>query len=152
MRRTQQVTLLAVLACVMVVVYARAFKKRGSPEAGRKSLVQGRQAPDTATEASPAGAAVSLLPPPSTQRDAQRTRATRLSWRRDPFLRGGTIGELSGLALSGILWDPKEPMAIINGQMVHVGEELDGYRVVEIMQDKVSITDGDQTFQLVLTP
>jgi hypothetical protein len=62
------------------------------------------------------------------------------------------MGELSGLSVSGILWDPTKPIAIINGAMVHVGEEIEGYQVLAINQDRVSVTDGTQTFQLPVSP
>ena len=88
----------------------------------------------------------------SERRAVQRSRAGQLAWNRDPFTRGRGIGLGGGFTLSGILWDASAPIAIINGQMVHVGEELDGYRVVEITQDRVSISDGAQTHQLLISP
>ena len=88
----------------------------------------------------------------ATPREAQRQRLAAISWSRDPFTRSAGAGQASGLSLSGILWDASAPIAIINGQMRHVGEEFDGYRIVEIVQDRVSVTDGTQTFQLTLAP
>ncbi|GEM_PF-1792198 len=81
-------------------------------------------------------------------RETQRQRATKLAWEREPFVSGSLSGEASGLELSGILWDPAQPMAIINGQMVHPGEECEGYRVVEITPETVTLTDGTETFHL----
>ena len=88
----------------------------------------------------------------SAQREAQRQPTTLLAWGRDPFTRDAATGNGSGLALAGILWDPQQPMAIINGRTVRVGAELEGYRVTDITQDRVSITDGTQTFQLSIAP
>ena len=85
-------------------------------------------------------------------REAQRQRLAAISWGRDPFTRAAGSGQVSGLSLSGILWDASAPIAIINGQMLHAGEEIDGYRVVEILQDRVSVTDGAQTSQLSIAP
>jgi hypothetical protein len=59
---------------------------------------------------------------------------------------------MSGLTLSGILWDPSAPIAVINGHMVQVGQEVDGYQVTAISNDRVSLTDGTQTFQLNISP
>jgi hypothetical protein len=93
-----------------------------------------------------------VLPERSDQREAQRERSVRLVWGRDPF--AWTVKSRQGteLNLSGILWDASQPIAIINGRMLYVGEALEGYRVVEISHDRVSVTDGAQTFQLFITP
>ena len=56
------------------------------------------------------------------------------------------------LEVSGILWDTTQPLAVINGQTVRVGQELDGYQIIEISPDRVSVTDGTETFQLRLSP
>jgi hypothetical protein len=88
----------------------------------------------------------------STRREEQRRYAQSLAWARDPFTRAaGSIGG-SGLTLSGILWDPRQPMAILNGQPASVGQQVDGWRVVEIHQDRVVINDGAQTLQLTTAP
>ena len=81
-------------------------------------------------------------------RRAQRDQGARLSWRRDPFLRGGAAGGPAGLTLEGILWDAASPIAMINGQMLRVGEEIEGYRVTGIRQDRVSLTDGSGAYEL----
>ena len=56
------------------------------------------------------------------------------------------------LHLSGILWDAVTPMAIINGQTLHVGEKLEGYEVIQILQDHVVLSDGTTTSELLLAP
>jgi hypothetical protein len=92
-----------------------------------------------------------LADAPSGGREAQRARLAQLAWTRDPFVRGGS-GLMSGYVLSGILWDATAPIAIINGEMLRAGDRLDGYRVTKIEQDRVTITDGDQTLQLQIAP
>ena len=44
--------------------------------------------------------------------------------------------------VSGILWDPKTPSAIINNQVVNVGDWLGQWRVLEIQKDKIILSDG----------
>ena len=144
-RQKQQRAILVVLVVVMSAIYARALRT-GSPPARH---VQDRLPVHASTSPSSRMALVRQEPLP--QRESQHQRAMLLAWRRDPFTRGA-IGEVSGLTLSGVLWDANQPIAIINGQMVHVGEELEGYRVTEITQDHVSVTDGPQTFQLKIAP
>ena len=150
MRRQEQHVLLAVLIGVMVLVYARALH-RSQPVASLTQPHETQQAsgPHAATHES---IPIRSRPEPVRQREAQQEHSAHLAWGRDPFTRGAVAGAASGLTLSGILWDAQAPVAIINGQMVHAGEELEGYRVVEITQERVSMTDGTQTFQLNLTP
>ena len=147
MARSHQLALLLVLIGVMVVVYTTAFRKHATPPAADTPA---QAAGDIAT--APTSALELVIPERSVQRAAQRERTMLLAWSRDPFTRGASLAEGSGLTLAGILWDPQQPLAIINGQTVHVGEELEGYRVTEITSDRVSLTDGTQTFQLSIAP
>lgn len=86
------------------------------------------------------------------RRDVQRRLATQRVWGRDPFTRSTSTNLVNGLNLSGILWDAATPMAIINGQTFQVGDECDGYRLVEITPSYVAVTDETQTFQLHIAP
>jgi len=47
----------------------------------------------------------------------------------------------SALQLNGIMYDPRRPMAIVNGKLVGVGDEVGGFRVKEISKDGVRL-DG----------
>lgn len=145
--RQKQLMALGTLVFVMVAVYARAFAPRR---------------PTPRANALPAALEVSVVTPEAlnapdlqeiaSRREAQRERAAELGWNRDPFVRGRGAGPMGGFTLSGILWDTQQPIAIINGEMLHVGQALDGYRVAEIAQDRVSLTDGTHTYQLLIAP
>ena len=94
----------------------------------------------------------SQTPPPIDQellarRAAQRQAAASLDWTRDPFS-ASTERNANGLSLSGILWDPRDAMAIINGRTVRVGDRFDGYQVLQIQQDRVVLSNGSETLQL----
>ena len=148
-RSQQQLILLVALLGVLVAVYARVFRQSPRPpSASTTARVTGSLSPSPSKDA----AAARTLPGSSEQRRAQRERSGVLVWSHDPFTRGATTGDLSGLSLSGILWDPQQPVAIINGQTVQVGQELEGYRIIAIGPDRVSVSDGAQTFQLLLSP
>lgn len=45
-----------------------------------------------------------------------------------------------GPELSGIMYTPTRPQAVINGQTVYQGESVDGYTVVKIYPDCVKLT------------
>ena len=143
------VIILGVLACVMILVYARAF-------APHRTTAPPHPAPVTtsasAATPAPGQVAASSGRVSASHRAAQRAASQQVTWGRDPFLRGRTTDTTSDLTLSGILWDASQPMAIINGQTLHVGDQLEGYHVTEITQDHVSVSDGTQILQLLVAP
>jgi hypothetical protein len=50
--------------------------------------------------------------------------------------------------VQGIVFDPVHPYAIISGKTVHVGEAVDGMRVMAISRDAVTLAANGQTNQL----
>ncbi len=142
-----------VLLAVMAAVYVRAL--RHPPVVPPSPAPTTAEATDAASEPSASSVEALTVAPMSPEalaaRESQRRRATELAWGRDPFVTGDASGQASGLELSGILWDPAEPMAIINGQTVHPGEDCEGYRVVSMTHDTVTLTDGVETFRLSTT-
>ena len=145
----QQAALLGVLVVVMIGVYARALKP--SHHADAPPSEPASQEPPAASVEEGQAEAAELLPLP-TQRAAQRERAAQLGWTRDPFTHGAGVGLAGGFALSGILWDATAPIAMVNGQMVGVGDTIEGYRVTEIRIDRVVLSDGQQTHELLVSP
>jgi len=141
-QKPRQLAALIVLAVVCVVVYTRAFRR----PADRAVALPPLGHMDSSTPLEPL-----QVVQPSPQREAQRERAKLLAWGRDPFLRG-SIDSMSGLNLSGIIWDKASPVALINGMPLTVGEEIDGFRIVEILPDRVTITDGTTTHHLRIIP
>ena len=58
---------------------------------------------------------------------------------------------IQGLALQGIVFDSKsDSYAIVNGQLVRKGDEIEGMRVVEIGPRAVTIQAGGQEHQLLI--
>ena len=153
MNSKQQQWLLVGLVGFMVLVYAKALwpSKRPSPVEAVSSSVESASVESAADEIQvPSVSAAPVVD--TSQREEQRERAAKFSWGRDPFAKGMAEGQAGGLALSGILWDTQSPLAIINGQMLHIGDEVDGYHVTEITPERVAISDGTDTFQLQVSP
>lgn len=145
-RGQQQGLLLGALCVVMVGVYARALPRRAgiAPTLGTTSLAEGQGL---------TGGRTPVLPSADLQvRQRQRDRAQALTWTRDPFTGLRADGVVSQLTLSGILWDQAQPVAIINGEMRHIGDSFEGYHVTEIQQDRVVLTDGQHSVTLTLAP
>ncbi len=72
-------------------------------------------------------------------------------WDRNPFMlrRELSLGG-EGLALGGILWDPQNPLAVINDEVLGVGEEVNGLRVIKISETEVLLEDDGREFTLKL--
>ena len=73
--------------------------------------------------------------------------------REDPF--GPIVGEVEvveedSFGLKGISWDAGQPLAIIDGVVVGVGDEISGKRVIRIDRDKVILEDGITQYELRL--
>jgi hypothetical protein len=77
-----------------------------------------------------------------------------LKLKRDPFILGPVISteeiSPSGLSITGILWDRENPIAIINDNIVRIGDKIGTNNVVDIKQDSVILNDGIKNFELNL--
>ena len=79
--------------------------------------------------------------------------------RRDPFepfvtsrgeLRNPRSGGATGAVhVEGILWDAAQPMAIVNGEVHRVGDDVEGFRIVEIRAQAV-VVNGAEADHLVI--
>ena len=67
-------------------------------------------------------------------------------WGRNPFSLKNT--NVSTPVLNGIAWDEKAPRAIINDQIVGVGDMIGKNKVVAIAPNSVKLNDGTQDFEL----
>jgi len=57
---------------------------------------------------------------------------------------------LPSMSLYGIVWDPASPIALIDGNDVHVGETVKGARVVSIEVDRVVLSYRSRQFVLTV--
>lgn len=84
-----------------------------------------------------------------TQRVTKRTNYA--SWGRNPFTLQKTSSKaFKSLILDGIMWDKEKSLAIINDEIVKIGERIGDNIVVEIKQDSVILNDGTKDFELKL--
>jgi hypothetical protein len=81
----------------------------------------------------------------------QRKKSKFSDWGRNPFIwYKETTEAVADLALSGIMWDRTSSYAIINGEIVHVGEAIDGKTIKRIEPNKVILHDGKREYVLEL--
>lgn len=76
-------------------------------------------------------------------------RSSHAQWGRSPFTLSLNDSAPSN-ELNGILWDPVSPKALINGQIVGVGDSVGAATVVEIKQSSVILDDGTRDVHLRL--
>ena len=76
-----------------------------------------------------------------------------LKWGRDPFSPDAANTKEQGLedlALSGIMPDEQDPYAIINDEVVKLGDKAGGMTVIEINENNVVLDDNGQRHTLEL--
>ncbi|MEM2175009.1 MAG: hypothetical protein QXI58_05250 [Candidatus Micrarchaeia archaeon] len=72
-------------------------------------------------------------------------------WGEDPFVRDFSyLAEMKSLIVSAITISENEAYAIINNQIVHVGDLVDGKKVVAIEKDRVIVEKGGKRFTIFL--
>ncbi len=57
---------------------------------------------------------------------------------------------LPNMWLSGIIWDPQNPVVMIDGLDLHVGDKIKGARVVEIRIDSVVLSFASKNYVLTV--
>ena len=76
----------------------------------------------------------------------------KIGWERNPFSRNKVLASYGAgsLILTGIIWDEKNPNAIIGNEIVKEGDVIDKYTIVEINKDKVVISsdEGQETLRI----
>ena len=83
------------------------------------------------------------------ERSAKRSEVVASS--RNPFtVEPITLQRLSPMTLSGIVWDGKNPKAVINDRIVGVGEVIGGRKVMKIEETRVILNDGTNPLELRL--
>lgn len=58
----------------------------------------------------------------------------------------------AGLSLTGIIWDKKKPIAVINGKMLGVGDIIKGAKVKKIQKESVMLRKHGTNYTLEFKP
>ncbi|MCX5713128.1 MAG: hypothetical protein NTY47_08775 [Candidatus Omnitrophica bacterium] len=73
-------------------------------------------------------------------------------WERDPF--SGRLysaeRKTSALHLIGIIWDKKEPLAMINDRILKAGDMIQGKLILKINSDSIVVDDGSKETEIKL--
>jgi hypothetical protein len=106
--------------------------------------------PSASGKTAPFGA---VAPKPGSSTGVDEADATSSSRAGSAPSRPATAAEVawpSDLKLSGIIFSKTNPLALINGQPVGVGELIDGVRVTKITRDRVSVQWKGQVKELMI--
>ena len=115
-----------------------------TPSRGKKSTASGVQ--EAITQDSMAQNANKIVP---TARRAKKTEFT--TWERNPFTPSGTLStSTSALTLGGIMWQKVNPKAMVNNEIVGIGDKIGEYKVTDIKKDHVVLNDGKESHTLYL--
>jgi hypothetical protein len=121
-----------ILAAVVIVFFVFLFAAVMKSKPAKKAASTAAGAAVSASENRPAA-----VPGPG--------KSSFPSWGRDPFAVGSVPVQATGdLSLSGIFWDAKKPVCLIDGKMLKVGDEISGAKVLEITKDTVLLKVGDE--------
>lgn len=78
----------------------------------------------------------------------------KLRWGRDPFLLDASTNAqeegVEDLSLNGIMPDKQNPYAIINNEVVKLGDKVGGMTVIEINENSVVLDENGQRHTLEL--
>ena len=146
----QRILVLLGIAVAVLVLYTFAFRPQPELKGVSAAAAEATGAKTKAVQpaptakgmaAQPAGAAGALTPkvlPPET-------------WGMDPFVRDWVmVNELANLKLKAITLGGERPYALINDQILQIGDEISGKQVVKIESDNVTLEQGGRTFTLLL--
>lgn len=140
MKKTLPLIFLIFLVLLMIVVWSNAFKKKP-----KRSIASGKA--KSSQSVSKEDADIVFWGERSVKK---RLKSEFKSLGRDPFSLGKEAASLADLNLIGILWDESFPQAIINGEIVKVGDVINNNKVVEIKRDKVILSEGKNRVELKL--
>jgi len=128
---------IGVLVTALIFVLGSVFIKAGSGNLKNTLPKAVSLAADTVTQAKSVGS--------GNLYNALEEQAKPLELKRDPFMAVPIVSEKtlqSGVDLTGIIWDENKPLAIIDGEIVKKGSNVNGKTIVEIKKDRVILSDG----------
>lgn len=146
----QRILVLLGIAVAVLALYTFAF--RPQPELKGVSAAAAEATGAKAKAVQPAPAATDTAAKPAEITGALTPKVLPPeTWGADPFVRDWVmVNELVNLKLKAITLGGERPYALINDQILQVGDEISGKRVAKIESDNVTLEQGGRTFTLLL--
>lgn len=148
-----QLAVTGVLVVILAVILVLGMGKKGKKNKRRSSSSRAGVSASTAKPKSPkASPSVKLSPFRQLQEEARTMPLVRDPFTLKPIEKeeGEEDAKEVKFYLIGIAWDPVQPKAIINNKIVQIGSQLGLYTVMEILEEKVILSDGAEKLELLL--
>ncbi|MBN1870634.1 MAG: hypothetical protein JW847_08680 [Candidatus Omnitrophica bacterium] len=127
---------LPVLIVIMAFVWGPVIFGSGSKQ---KAESVGKRVSRGDRPAAPTSGSGSDLMALARSNERKKAKTSFSDWGRNPF----SIAESpKASVLEGILWDANNPKAIMNGNILGVGDRVDSGTIIDIQQDSVRIKAG----------
>jgi len=126
------------VAPTTMVPASPAIPPRSEAESEAPTIAEPTATVRARTEPVPTPAAAAAPPTLETASDA-------ITFHKEARLKDGTH-----LSLGGIAWSSTQPVALINGQVIDIGEITEGFVLLEVRRDYVYLKRGDQVVILTL--
>ncbi len=88
---------------------------------------------------------------PDLKREPRKSRSNSSSIVRNPFTQAKD-SEKPAINIEGIIYDPKTPLALIDGEVRRVGDQVNGMTLVEIKSDLVVLEQKDHKTRIQIKP
>ena len=144
--------ILVLLGIAVVVLALYTFAFRPQPELRGVSAAAAEATGAKAKAVQPAPAAKDEAAKPAETAGALTPKVLPPeTWGADPFVRDWVmVNELANLKLKAITLGGERPYALINDQILQIGDEISGKRITKIVSDYVTLEQGGRTFTLLL--
>jgi hypothetical protein len=146
----QRILVLLGIAVAVLALYTFAFRPQPELRGVSAAAAEATGARTKAVQPAPTATDTAAKPAEATGALTPRVLAPE-TWGADPFVRDWVmVNELANLKLKAITLGGERPYALINDQILQVGDEIGGKRVVKIEADNVTLEQGGRTFTLLL--
>jgi hypothetical protein len=146
----QRILVLLGIAVAVLALYTFAFRSQPELKGMSAAAAEATGAKTKAVQPAPTATDAAAKPAEATGALTPRVLPPE-AWGTDPFVRDWVmVNELANLKLKAITLGGERPYALINDQILQVGDEISGKRVVKIESDNVTLEQGGRTFTLLL--
>jgi hypothetical protein len=146
----QRILVLLGIAVAVLALYTFAFRPQPELKGVSAAAAEATGAKAKAVQPAPAATDTAAKPAEATGALTPKVLPPE-TWGADPFVRDWVmVNELANLKLKAITLGGERPYALINDQILQIGDEISGKRVTKIESDNVTLEQGGRTFTLLL--
>ena len=146
----QRILVLLGIAVAVLALYTFAFRPQPELKAVGAAAAEATGAKAKAVKPAPTATDAAAKPAEATGALTPKVLPPEI-WGTDPFVRDWVmVNELANLKLKAITLGGERPYALINDQILQIGDEISGKRVASIESDYVTLEQGGRTFTLLL--